>query len=66
MQNITRIFSNGKLETWTLKNCKRCGRFISNTQDKYCTRCGPIVKKECSRINQRKLRNTLKSNYKIV
>lgn len=75
--NRDRIYSGGKLTTWTQRRCK-CGKFLSTLQKKYCSKCAMkehivrdtlAVRKKCSEsitYKENKKRIKQKSYYKHI
>jgi len=57
--NQTRYYSNGKLISWIIKNCKDCGRFLNKYDHIYCSKCHDKRNNERSIKRYYKIRENL-------
>jgi hypothetical protein len=55
-----RTYSHNKLKTWLVRNCVKCGKFLSLGREKYCLDC----LKESTRESNRKGANGRMGRYR--
>ena len=49
----TNKFGIKVLATWTQRKCKRCQRFLSDLQNRFCERCSKLEYKNYNKNNHR-------------